>query len=164
MILQTIFPPVVEAKTGTLIVKVTDAPVPDLKHLNLTINRVEVRDEAGNWTSTGLLSADTYFDLLKLENVTMDLAISEGILIGNYTKIRLQIVTANAILGDNRTIELSVPPGHIDLKTHFEIKKNATTNLIIDIMFDKIKIAERGNSGKPANLNPQFKVIVVPPD
>ena len=111
-----------------------------------------------------MLSADTYFDLLKLENVTMDLAISEGILIGNYTKIRLQIVTANAILGDNRTIELSVPPGHIDLKTHFEIKKNATTNLIIDIMFDKIKIAERGNSGKPANLNPQFKVIVVPPD
>ena len=86
MILQTIFPPVVEAKTGTLIVKVTDAPVPDLKHLNLTINRVEVRDEAGNWTSIGLLSADTYFDLLKLENVTMDLAISEGILIGNYTK------------------------------------------------------------------------------
>lgn len=164
MILQTIFPPVVEAKTGTLIVKLTDAPVPDLKHLNLTINRVEVRDEAGNWTSTGLLSADTYFDLLKLENVTMDLAISEGILIGNYTKIRLKIVTANATLGDNRTIELSVPRGHIDLKTHFEIKKNATTNLIIDIMFDKIKIAERGNSGKSANLKPQFKVIVVPPD
>ena len=164
MILQTIFPPVVEAQTGTLIIKVTDAPVPDLQHLNLTINRVEVHDDAGNWTSIDLLSADTYFDLLTLENVTMDLAINDGIFIGNYTKIRLQIVTANATLGDNRTIDLNVPPGHIDLKTNFEIKKDATTSLIVDIMFDKIKIAERGNSGKPANLNPQFKVIVVPPD
>lgn len=94
----------------------------------------------------------------------MDIAISDGILIGNYTKIRLQIVTAKATLGDNRTIDLSVPPGHIDIKTHFKIKKNATTSLIIDIMVDKINIAERGNSGKSANLNPQFKVIVVPPD
>ena len=166
MILQTIFPPVVEAKTGTIIIKVTDAPIPNLKHLNLTINRVEVRNEAGNWTSINLLAGESYFDLLKLENVTMDLAINDGILIGNYTKIRLQIVTANATLGNDhtRTIDLNVPPGHIDIMTHFKIKKNATTSLIIDIMVDKIKIAERGNSGNPANLNPQFKVIVVPPD
>ena len=164
MILQTIFPPVVEAKIGTLIIKVTDAPVPDLKHLNLTINRVEVLYETGNWTSINLLSADTYFDLLELENKTMNLAINDVMSIGNYTKIRLQIVTAKATLGDNRTIDLSVPPGHIDIKTHFKIKKNATTSLIIDIMVDKINIAERGNSGQPANLNPQFKVIVVPPD
>lgn len=163
MVLQTIFPPVVEAKTGTLIVKVTDAPVPNLKHLNLTINRVEVRNETGNWTSINLLYGETSFDLLELENVTRDLAISDGMPIGNYSKIRLQIVTANATLGDNRTIPLNVPPGHIDIKTHFEIKKNATTSLIIDIIVDKIKIAERGKSGKPANLNPQFKAIVIPP-
>jgi hypothetical protein len=143
---------------------VTDAPVPDLKHLNLTINRVEVHNETGNWTSIDLLAGKNYFDLLELENVTMDLAISDGILIGNYTKIRLQIITAKATLGDNRTIDLSVPPGHIDIKTNFKIKKNATTSLIIDIMVDRINIAERGNSGKPANLNPQFKVIVVPPN
>jgi hypothetical protein len=31
-------------------------------------------------------------------------------------------------------------------------------------MIDKIKIAERGRSEKTAHLNPQFKVIEVPPN
>lgn len=151
-----------EAKTGTLVVRVTDAPVPDLKNLNLTISKVEVSNETGSWKTLTISGGIAYFDLLKLQNVTKDLSIG-SIPVGNYTKIRLQIVTANATLSDGRTITLNVPPGHIDIQVHFEIKAGKTTSLIIDIIVDKIQIAERGNSGQLPNLNPQFKSITVPP-
>ncbi len=161
MILPNIFPPVT-AKTGTLMVKVTDAPVRDLKHLNLTINSLEVCNETGNWTALPILGGVASFDLLQLENVTRDLALGE-IPPGNYTKIRMQIVSANATLADGTVIQLRVPPGHIDIRVHFEIKAGKTTSLVIDIIVDKVNIAERGRSGKPANLNPQFKAIMIPP-
>jgi len=152
----------VEAKTGTLAVKVTDAPVTDLRHLNLTINEVAVSNETGNWNALPISGGSLYFDLLQLENVTRDLSIGK-IPVGNYTKIRMQIVTANATLADGRVITLNVPSGHIDIKVAFEIKAGKTTGLIIDIIVDKIDIVERGKSGKPANLNPQFKAITIPP-
>lgn len=151
-----------EAKTGTLVVKVTDAPVPDLRHLNLTINKVEVSNESGSWNIVPISGGSLYFDLLKLQNVTQDLSIG-SLPVGNYTKIRMQIVTANATLADGTTMTLNVPSGHVDIQVHFEIKAGKTTSLIIDIVVDKIQIAERGKSGQPANLNPQFKAITVPP-
>lgn len=86
-----------------------------------------------------------------------------SIRVGNYTRIRLQIVSANATLDDGRNIALDVPSGNIDIQVHFEVKPGKTTSLIVDIIVDKIQIAERGNSGKPANLNPQFKAITIPP-
>lgn len=153
----------VEATTGMLVVRVTDAPVHDLLHLNLTIDHVEVHNASGHWLSLELKKEMAYFDLLVLENVTKDLAVN-ALPIGNYTKIRLRIVTANATLGDETTIPLNTPPGYIDIKTRFEIKPDETTSLIIDIIVDKLKIVERGKSGKPANLNPQFKAIVTPPE
>lgn len=152
----------VKAKTGTLIVKVTDAPAPDLRHLNLTVSDVEVSNETGDWKTLPIAGGKMYFDLLKLENVTKDLAIG-NIPVGNYTKIRMQIVTANATLSDGRTLPLNVPSGQVDIQVHFEIESGKTTSLLIDIIADRIKIAERGNSGQPANLNPQFKAIIIPP-
>ncbi len=160
MMIEQIFPPTA-IKTGMLAVKVTDAPA-DLKHLNLTINSVEVCNETEQWVSLPIDGGTAYFDLLELENVTMDLAIGE-IPSGNYTKIRMQIVSANATLADGETIMLEVPSGHVDIHVRFEVKAGKTTSLIIDIIVDKIKIAEKGQSGNPANLNPQFKAIVIPP-
>jgi len=150
------------AKTGTLVVKVTDAPVPDLVHLNLTISSVYVLNHTRGWVPLNIEGGSLYFDLLTLDNVTRDLAIG-NIPVGNYSKIRLQIDTANATLSDGTEIDLNVPPGHIDLQVKFEIKAGETTGLIVDIVADKVEIAERGNEGKPANLNPQFKLVVEPP-
>ncbi|MCJ7771071.1 DUF4382 domain-containing protein [Candidatus Bathyarchaeota archaeon] len=151
----------VDAK-GTLEVKVTDAPVPDLKHLNLAIDSVEVLNKSGGWNTLSVSGGSTYFDLLQLQNVTKDLSVGK-IPPGNYTKIRLMIVSADAKLDDDRDINLDVPSGKIDIQVHFEIKAGKTTSLVIDIIVDKIQIAERGHSGKPVNLNPQFKAIVIPP-
>ena len=159
--LPALFMPVSAGK-GTLVVKATDAPVPDLLNLNLTISSVDVLNSTGGWIPLTIDGGEQYFDLLKLANVTRDLAIG-SLPVGNYSKIRLQIVAANATLGDGRQIDLNVPSGHIDLQVRFEIKEGATTGLIVDIVADKVQIAERGRSGKPANLNPQFKLIVIPP-
>lgn len=152
----------VNAGTGTLVVKVTDAPVPELLNLYLTISSVEVLDSTGGWIPLTVSVGTDSFDLLKLENVAMDLAI--GIIpVGDYSKIRLKIDTASATLIDESKIDVNVPPGHIDLQVKFEIKEGKTTGLIVDIIADKAQIAESGRSGKPANLNPQFKLVVMPP-
>ena len=156
-------PMTANAKTGTLAVKVTDAPVPDLLNLNLTISSFEVLNSTGTWIPLPIEGGVQYFDLLKLRNVTRSLAIG-SLPVGNFSKIRLKIDTANATLSDGRHIDLNVPSGHIDLQVKFEITGGTTTNLIIDIIADKVEIAERGSSGKPANLNPQFKFVVIPPD
>jgi hypothetical protein len=150
------------ARTGTLEVKVTDAPAPDLKNLNLTISSFQVQNSTGSWITIPIIGGTKYFDLLKLSNVTDDLAVGK-LQIGNFSKIRLKIDTANATLSDGRKIDLNVPSGHIDLQVKFEIKGGKTTSLVIDIIVDKVQIAERGSSEKPANLNPQFKFVVIPP-
>ena len=160
MMLPNLF--MANANTGTLVVKVTDAPVPDLLNLYLTISSVEVLDSTGGWIPLPVNGETNTFDLLKLENVAMDLAIGK-IPVGDYSKIRLKIDTASATLSDESKIDVNVPPGHIDLQVKFEIKEGETTGLIVDIIADRVKIAERGKSGEPANLNPQFKLIVIPP-
>jgi len=159
--LPNLFMPV-NAGKGTLVVKVTDAPVPDLLNLYLTITSVDVLDPTGGWTPLTIDGGKQYFDLLKLENVASDLAVGT-LPVGSYSKIRLRIESATATLGDERRIDLNVPSGHVDLQIKFEIVEGATTGLIVDIVADKVQIAERGRSGMPANLNPQFKCVVIPP-
>lgn len=158
--LPTLIPLLLPKKTGTLIVEVTDAPVHSLKHLNISIDGVEAQKEDGGWATLEIVNAS--FDLLKLQNTTSTLAIGE-LEPGNYSKIRMHIVEANATLGDETIIPLNVPPEHIDIQVQFEIKPGGKTTLIIDIEIDKIQIAENAISGRPANLNPQFKTKVVPP-
>lgn len=169
LIIAAIYSPVIlplfqaEARIGTLIVKVTDAPVNDLESLNLTINKVEILNKTGYWINLPIESGEAYFDLLSLENVTMDLAVGP-LPVGNYTKIRMQIVKANATQTDGDSFTLNVPSDHLEIRVTFEVKANKTTNLIIEIIIDNKKlIAERGQSGNPPNLKPQFKAIVSPP-
>jgi|Deesub1362A_J573_1020465.scaffolds.fasta_scaffold02656_8 hypothetical protein len=148
--------PTAEVHIGTLIVLLKDAPV-DLRHLNLTIDNLAVHNvENETWIDIPFANGteEVYFDLLALENVTMPLSIAD-IPTGNYTKIRMEVKTANATFSDGDTADLTVPPGHIDIKIHFEIKSNNTTVLLIDIEADLVKISHS------LNLNPQFEANVI---
>lgn len=145
-------------KTGTLIIKLTDAPV-DLKHLNVTIGNLSaLRVEDGNETWEQLSFVDNvsevYVDILALQNVTMDLSITD-IPPGNYTKLRMTITTANATYINGETVDLKVPPGRIDVIVHFEIESGETTRLLIDMQADWVAISHS------QRLRPVLKATVM---
>lgn len=148
--------PTAEVHMGTLIVLLEDAPV-DLRHLNLTIDNLAVHNvENEKWIDIPFTKGteEIYFDLLALENVMMTLSITD-IPTGNYTKIRMKVKTANATFSDGDTTDLTVPPGHVDIIIHFEIKSDETTILLIDMQADWVAIS------KTNKLRPVFKADVI---
>ena len=83
LVLPNLITPVF-GKTGTLVVRVTDAPVP-LKNLFLNITGLAVLNASGGWVQIPIEGGEAYFDLLELQNVTEDLA-TVSLLEGNYTR------------------------------------------------------------------------------
>ncbi len=149
------FPGTNKQTFGTLQVSITDAPV-DLANLNVTVNGLAVNSADNNtWIQLKFSNDGTevYFDLLALHNVTKDLSITQ-LPVGNYSKIRLDIKTANATYTDGTTTDLTVPPGHIDVIVSFQIKENQETKLLIDMQADTTAISQSNN------LKPILKATV----
>ena len=136
--------PSIVSERGTLVIKLTDAPV-DLENLFVNISRLEAH-RVGDGETWIDLSFDNgapwvYVDILALRNVTMDLSITE-ISPGNYTKLRMFVTSANATFtnGDPPK-ELIVPSEKIDVIVHFEIKAGETTKLLLDMQADWVAIS-----------------------
>jgi len=132
---------------GTLIVKLTDAPV-ELKHLNVTISNISAhRVEAGKetWENLSFVGGvhEVTVDILSLHNVTKDLSIAE-IPTGNYTKLRLTITSATATYMNGEIETIIVPSGRIDIIVHFQIKAGETTKLLVDMQGDWVVISNSG--------------------
>ena len=146
--------PSIKAQTGTLIVLLTDAPV-DLTHLNVTIDSFSVHGVEEGWIPVpfGSEKEEVSFDLLALNNVTLKLA-NATIPAGNYTKMRMTIKNANATYVDGNWTDLMVPPGHVDIIIHFEVKANDTAIVLIDMQADWVAIS------KTNRLRPVFKAYV----
>jgi hypothetical protein len=150
--------PTVKAKTGTLTVLLTDAPT-DLEHLNITISSLSAHNVDENWIELNFVGdkESVYFDLLALYNVTMELS-SQEIPVGNYTKLRMKIETANATKTDGEIIEdIEVPSGKIDIIIHFEIDSDETAYLLIDMEADWVAISQSNR------LRPVFKATIAEP-
>lgn len=138
------------SEKGTLVVKLTDAPV-ELRHLNVTISglsalRVEYifglpRREA--WEDLWFVDGDSeaYVDILSLQNVTKDLSVT-SIPPGKYTKLRVTITKANATLTDGETVDLVVPSTRIDVIIDFEVKAKETTTIRLDMQADQAAISQ----------------------
>lgn len=155
VLLPAIFP----AKAGKLDIKVTDAPVQDLSSLNITVDQFEVhQQETDRWINVTITKGQVTFDLVKLRNVTQDAALAQ-IAPGNYTKIRMHVLSAIAQIDGGNVITVRFPPDKLDLIVHFEVKKGQTTSLILDIQVDTFKIAENPQN----NITPVIKATVIPP-
>jgi len=129
---------------GTLIIKLTDAPV-ELKHLNVTIDSIlalRVEHEEETWEELAFVDgvSEVALDILTLRNVTEDLSITE-IPLGNYTKLRLNITSASATYMTGDPEEVIVPSGRIDIIVHFEIKAGETTKLLVDMQGEWVAIS-----------------------
>jgi len=154
-----IFPAIFPAKAGTLDIKVTDAPVQDLSSLNITIDSFEIHQKGSDeWINVTINTGQVTFDLVKLINTTQDAALDE-ISPGNYTKIRMHILSAVAQINGSDVITVRFPPEKLDLMIHFEVKAGETTTVIIDIQVDTVKIAENPEH----NATPVLKATVIPP-
>jgi len=138
------FPGFVSDK-GILIVQLTDAPA-DITHLNVTINYVQVQRENKTWQNLTFVDgvSKVSLDLLTLKDVVKNLSTSE-ITTGKYTKIRLGIEQANVTYTEGGWEEVKVPPKHIDIIVHFEIKEGETRTVLIDMMVEWIAISSSGN-------------------
>ncbi len=122
--------------TGTLIIKLTDAPA-NITHLNVTITGVSVQrveNDNETWVNLEFVGgvSNVSLDLLELENVTRDLSVTD-IPSGNYTKIRLDIGAANVTYAEGGWDPVNVPSGKIDLMVHFEIESGGVRILLIDM-------------------------------
>jgi hypothetical protein len=153
--------PSLASDKGRLIIEVMDKPV-DLKHLNITIDRLSIQrveNETEEWIDLDLLGGESvYFDLLALQNVTMTLSDTE-IPTGNYTQLKMHVLTANATYLDGETVELrKVPSGHIKvlLKPRLEMRSAESVTVIIDLEPNTAKIG----ISQSLSLKPTMKAIV----
>ncbi len=145
---------------GRLIVKIMDKPV-NLTHLNVTIDSLSIQrveNDVETWIDLELLEGKPkYFDLLALENVTLTLSDTE-ILAGNYTMIKMHVLTANATYVDGNTVDLRVPSEHIKvlLNPHLEMKSAGSITVTIDLEPEWSKIA----ISHSLNLKPVLKAMI----
>ncbi len=140
--------PTFVSNTGTLIIKLTDAPA-NITHLNVTITSVSVQrveNDNETWVDLAFVGgvSSVSLDLLELENVTRDLSVAD-IPSGNYTKIRLGIGEANVTYAEGGWEPVNVPPDKIDVKVHFEIESGGVRTLLIDMWVDWIAISNSNN-------------------
>jgi len=145
---------------GTLVIRVTDAPIQDLQSLNITVDSFEAHQkETDQWINVAVVEGQKTFDLVQLRNNLSQVAAIDQLPLGNYTKIRMHIVSAVAQVDGGSPFDVQFPPNKLDIIVHFDIQADKTTTLIIDIQVDTVKIA----ANPQHNVVPVMKATVVPP-
>ena len=143
---------------GTLIIRVMDKPV-TLKHLNLTIDWVKIKDQSDQWIYLDIKGgAPFYFDLLALQNVSETLSETQ-IPAGNYSMIRMHISTANATYLDGETAQLRVPSDviRVILKPHMRMESESSITVLLDLQPQDLEAIAISHS---LNLRPVIKAVV----
>ena len=153
------FFPLPQPETGTLLIKITDAPA-DLKHLYITIDSFEVKAVDGGWVHVKIPGGRVSFDLLQLSNSSIDAAVDE-LKTGKYRMIRMHIVQGlaytNATLKNNQVIRVNVPSEKIMFVTPtFEIKAGEKTILLLDLQVNTVHLA----SNPQHTLAPAMRIDV----
>jgi hypothetical protein len=153
--------PAFMSNKGRLTIQIMDKPV-NLTHLNLTIDSLSIHrasDDNETWINLTLTGGKpVYFDLLALQNITLTLS-DTTIPAGNYTMIRMHVLTANATYPDGTTVELNKVPSEnmkIILKPHLIMTSGGAITLLIDIEPDQHNTA----ISHSLNLRPVVKAVV----
>ncbi len=123
----------VQAKTGTIEVRVTDAPG-DVEAIWVTVSEVKVHkagvdEEDGVWITLEL-DEDT-FNLLELEELELTLA-TEEIEAGKYTQLRMTVFEVWVTLEEEDPVEATIPSGELKFVRPFELEAGETIALVVD--------------------------------
>lgn len=143
---------------GVLTIQIMDKPV-ELDHLNMTIDWVKIQDDDESWHNLTLKSEPFYFDLLALQDVSETLS-ETAIPAGNYTKIWMHVLTANATYPDGSVADLKVPSDTIKvlLKPHLSLDDAGQVTVLIDLQPEDVNSIAISQS---LNLRPVIKAVVV---
>lgn len=146
------------SNNGTLIVEIMDQPA-NLTHLNITIDRLFVQSSSKDWLNLTLIDDEPkYFDLLALENITMALS-KTAIPAGNYTMIKMHVLTANATDIEGKTIDINKVPSEwikVLLRPHLEMISGSSMKVTIDLEPEWSKIV----ISHSLNLKPVLKAMI----
>jgi len=157
-------------ESGSLLVKVTDAPFPIdfVESATIIIDTIEIRQKAeSNDDPFFVISKIPFeFDLLDLRNgITSDLPEIE-IPVGSYDLVRLHVESATVVLKEGLgEFNLKVPSGNqtgfkIFIKPEIQIQGGLTVELLLDFDLSKSFVV-RGNPNKPASINGfNFKPVI----
>ena len=148
----------VKEGTGTLVMKLTDAP-PDLNITAalVTISQVNVHyagtnDTNGSWIT--VINESQTFDLIQIQNATEFLG-SMSLPAGWYTQIRLFVDSAIVTI-DGIQYDLKIPSNKVKLITPWLLQDGQTLTLTLD--FDVQKSVHETGSGNYI-MKPTIKVI-----
>lgn len=141
-----------QSETGTLEVRLVDAPIDSVSEVNVVIDSVQVNntDNEEGWIT--ISEPMQSYDLLKLTNGAYEVLGEVDLEPGTYEQIRLILNREgnNLVFPDERVEDLFIPSGAqtgVKLNVNAEIEAGFTYTLILD--FDASRsVVKAGNSGK----------------
>lgn len=170
-------------KSGTLIVKITDAPFPSdmveeanitidlvtLKKSGVTINESEMESDLTSMSDTTtfiILSEETQtINLLDLSNGVTQVLSENEIHAGDYNEIRLHVVNAGIKLKGGREFDMKVPSGNtsglkIKIKPTIQIAEGMYDEVLIDFDVSRSFNAIGNDHSKKGIKGFHFKPVV----
>ena len=162
----------VQAKTGTIEVRVTDAP-PGYEIISIWVTVSEEEGEGvkvhkagddgeGDWITIGILEGANPFNLLELAGLEEVLAVGE-VDAGKYTQIRMNIASVIVTyLAEGSetpvTVEATLPSGELKFVRPFDVVAEETTTLLLDFIADKSVVVTGATQSDAAKVI--FKPVV----
>ncbi len=152
-----------ETGTGTLVMKITDAPANlSIEKALVTVSNVEVHlagtnEDANATNETGwstVVKEEKTFDLIKIKDVK-ELIGTSDLKAGKYTQVRLNVDKALVTINGTE-YDLTIPSKTVKLIKPFDIVQNQTTTLTLD--FDANESIKSTGKDKYV-MNPTIKVI-----
>ena len=150
--------------TGILEIRVTDPPPPDMDHIWVKLQSLEIHKAGGSWITIDDVEETEPFDLKAIKGLEAYLA-SQVVEVGRYTQIRLGIEPGSVTVDIDEDIEgdeydAKVPSEKIKLVGTFEVVENETTVITLD--FDGMKSVHVTGAGDYM-FKPVIKLIVKRP-
>lgn len=163
--------------TGTLSVKMTDAPSCGYDHVWVTVTKVRVHksdtasDADPGWSEVAVTpdpgSDGRRIDLLSLQNGVLAELGQTALPEGHYTQVRLVLSGASGanqlvLTSDKSVVNLDTPSAQqsgLKLKRGFDVAAGDTVDLVLD--FDACKSIVKAGASNRYNLKPVVSVIPI---
>jgi len=145
--------------TGSLSIKVTDAPFPAemVAEANVAVNKVEIRRRDTDSSGFETIFQDSVnFNLVDLQNGVTQTLVNADLKTGNYDLVRIYIYDANIVLDNGEQYDLKVPSGaasglKVFINPQIKIEGGLSKDLLLDFDISKSFVA-RGNINSPAGV------------